>query len=99
MASAVELVVISRQDCGLCEDMEAVVRTVAGGDVSYLRVDVDSDPDLVERFGEQVPVLLVNGRKAFKYRVGGRELRRRIRAEKRRALARRARALLRRVVE
>jgi hypothetical protein len=93
----VELVVISRHDCGLCEDMEAAVRAVAGPGVSYLRLDVDSDPDLVERFGEQVPVLLVNGRKAFKYRVGERELRSRIRAERRRALARKARELLQRV--
>jgi hypothetical protein len=92
-------VVISRHDCGLCEEMEAVVQAVAGGGVSYLRVDVDSDRGLVERFGEQVPVLLVNGRKAFKYRVGEAELRRRIRAERRRALARRVRELLRRVAE
>ena len=65
-----------------------------GADVSYRRLDVDSDPELVERYGDQVPVLLVNGRKAFKYRVGAGELRARLRAERRRAMARRLRALL-----
>jgi hypothetical protein len=31
--------------------------------------DVDSDPDLMVRHGDEVPVLFIDGRKAFKYRV------------------------------
>ncbi len=67
---------------------------VESGDVSCRRIDVDSDPDLVARYGDEVPVLLVNGRKAFKYRVGAAQLRARIRSEKRRVLARRLRGFL-----
>ncbi len=70
---------------------------VRGGEVSCRKLDVDSDPELVARYGDQVPVLLINGRKAFKYRVGDGELRARIRAEKRRALRRRVGAFLGRV--
>ncbi len=33
-------------------------------------VDVDGNPALEAAYGAEVPVLLVNGRKAFKYRVG-----------------------------
>ena len=51
-------------------------------------VDVDSDPDLQARYGEQVPVLLIDGRKAFKYRVTAAELERRLRAAQRRDLLR-----------
>ena len=32
-------------------------------------MDVDGDPALAAAYGDEVPVLLVNGRKAFKYRV------------------------------
>ena len=31
--------------------------------------DVDADPELQARYTDEVPVLLINGRKAFKYRV------------------------------
>jgi hypothetical protein len=44
-------------------------------------VDVDGDPALVAAYGEEVPVLLVNGRKAFKYRVTPTELRARLARE------------------
>ena len=32
-------------------------------------VDVDRDAELVRLYGNEVPVVFVNGRKAFKYRV------------------------------
>lgn len=46
--------------------------------------DVDSSPDLLARYSNEVPVLLVDGRKAFKYRVTRVALERRLRAERRR---------------
>ncbi len=44
-------------------------------------VDVDSKPDLREKFGGEVPVLFIDGRKAFKYRVAARELKKRLRQQ------------------
>lgn len=32
-------------------------------------IDVDANPDLGDRFGEEVPVVFIDGKKAFKYRV------------------------------
>jgi hypothetical protein len=62
--------------------MLTVVRQVAAEEPHRIEVrDVDSDPELRALHGEDVPVLLVNGRRAFKYRVGPAELRRRLRAE------------------
>jgi hypothetical protein len=46
------------------------------------RVEIDGDSDLEGRFGTEVPVLFVNGRKAFKYRCSSRELRNRLQHEK-----------------
>jgi hypothetical protein len=42
-------------------------------------VDISGDPELETRYGAEIPVLLVNGRKAFKYRLTERELRERLR--------------------
>jgi len=44
-------------------------------------VDVDTDPTLASAYGAEVPVLCVNGRKAFKYRVDGPALRARLARE------------------
>ena len=64
------LILYHREDCHLCDEMRAVVEAV-GRDMRFAleEVDVDGDPALAAVYGEEVPVLLVNGRKAFKYRV------------------------------
>jgi glutaredoxin len=41
-------------------------------------IDVDTDPALVERYGLEVPVVTINGRKAFKFRVDPAALRDRL---------------------
>jgi hypothetical protein len=80
------LTLITRRDCGLCEEMAEIVGAeLEAFGAAIETVDVDSDPDLVERYGLEVPVLLVNGRKAFKYRVTARDLRQRLQSEQRRA--------------
>ncbi|MGD9764930.1 MAG: glutaredoxin family protein [Candidatus Binatia bacterium] len=80
------LTFITRRDCHLCEDMAVVIEAAARDWGFELNVqDVDTDPDLCARYGMEVPVLLVNGRKAFKYRVSREALERRLRAEGRRA--------------
>jgi len=39
-------------------------------------VDISADPSLEERYGLEIPVLMVNGRKVAKYRVDEEGLRR-----------------------
>jgi hypothetical protein len=41
-------------------------------------VDVDGADDLREKFGNEVPVLFIDGRKAFKYRVTIKQLEKRL---------------------
>jgi len=75
-----ELVLYSRADCHLCEQMKGIVQQVATEyPVRLKEIDIDADPALRERYNEEVPVLFVDGRKAFKYRVTARELRARLR--------------------
>jgi hypothetical protein len=82
----IRLTLITRRDCHLCEEMAAVIDDVRGTFPVELEVrDVDADPDLLRQYSDEVPVLLIGGRKAFKYRVTARDLTRRLRDEQRRA--------------
>jgi len=84
------LTLMTRRGCHLCEEMAGVVNDVLGDEEGVLEVvDIDTDPELSERYGMEIPVLLVNGRKAFKYRVDAGTLRRRLSGERRRQAGRR----------
>ena len=77
------LTLYSRKDCCLCEEMKGVVRQVAGRlPLEIEEVDVDSAPDLQEKYGNEVSVLFINGRKAFKYRMTEGELKKRLRRKR-----------------
>lgn len=76
------LTLYSRPECHLCEDMKAVVTEVAAEIPHRLEeIDISTDPALERRYGLQIPVLCVNGRKAFQFRVTPSELRARLRRE------------------
>ena len=73
------VVLYTRTDCELCDDVKVEVeRARERRDFSFQIRDVDQDPELREKYGEQVPVVEVNGRKAFKYRMTQRQLLRRL---------------------
>jgi glutaredoxin len=79
-----KLTLYSRQDCCLCDEMKAVIREVALTIPLDLEViDVDGSAELREKFGNDVPVLFVDGKKAFKYRVTESALARRLRKNRR----------------
>jgi hypothetical protein len=71
--------IYSRPGCHLCDEMKAVVERVAVSatpPATVAIIDISSDPDLESRYGLEIPVLLVNGKKAAKYRVNEQQLRR-----------------------
>lgn len=64
----------TRVGCCLCDDAKRVLLEARGRtDFDYEEVDIDGDPDLRRLYNEEVPVIAVNGRKAFKYRVDMKE--------------------------
>ena len=78
-----ELILYTRRDCELCREMESVIDEILPRFQARLsRVEIDGDPALEAQFGIEVPVLFINGRKAFKYRCTARELRKRLEREK-----------------
>ena len=70
MESSVQIDIYSRPGCHLCDDAKEVVERVRRRFPFSLRVvDIETDPELEKAYGEQIPVVFINGHKAFKYHV------------------------------
>jgi hypothetical protein len=75
MSDAPRLVLYSKPGCHLCDEMKHVLDRVGARVPFTLRVvDISTDPDLLARYGLEIPVLELDGRKAAKYRISEREL-------------------------
>lgn len=73
----IRLSLFSRPGCHLCEEMKAVVRTVAVTTTIELdEVDISGDPALEALYGAEIPVLVLGGTKVAKFRISESELRR-----------------------
>jgi glutaredoxin len=71
----VHLTIYSRPGCHLCDEMKATVARVAERvPLQVQEVDISTDADLEARYGLEVPVLMVDGRKAAKHRLTDEEL-------------------------
>jgi hypothetical protein len=60
--------------------MKAIVRSAIAGspDISLDEIDISADRDLTERYGLEIPVLTVDGKKVAKYRVSPADVRKMI---------------------
>ena len=66
----------SRGGCHLCDEARQVVARVCDDlGESFEEVDIDSDGDLADRFGDEVPVTFVDGRQHDFWRVDEARLR------------------------
>jgi hypothetical protein len=83
----ITLTLYSRPGCHLCDEMkEVIARAVralptpetGASVVNLTEIDVSRDADLERRYGLEIPVLMINGKKAAKYRVDEGALRRMI---------------------
>ncbi len=67
---AVRVVLIGRAGCHLCDTArETVQRVSAELGVGWEERSVDADPELLERWADQIPVTLVDGRQHDYWRV------------------------------
>ena len=70
---------LGKPGCCLCDDARRAVESVRGTHAFALEeVDVSLDPVLHRRYGERIPVLLVDGEEAFELGVDAEELARRL---------------------
>ena len=68
------------EGCPLCERALEVVEQVCGGD--FERVDIGGDPVLEAAYREWIPVVEIDGERAFTYFVQAEALRRRLQARR-----------------
>ena len=67
------------EECSLCREMRSVLERLRREFPLAIReIDIRTDPSLLGRFAQEIPVLYLDGRKAFKYRVGEAALRRKL---------------------
>jgi hypothetical protein len=74
-------VLLARPDCGLCEEFESELHSLAVEMPlpTIEKRDVDSDPELARRHGLDIPVLLLDGVKVCQHVLDRDELRRLLR--------------------
>jgi len=71
--------IYSRPGCHLCDEAKVVIERVRRRYQFDLRViNVEDDPALESAYGMEIPVVFINGNKAFKYRVNEAELEKRV---------------------
>lgn len=67
---AVPVLFYTRRNCSLCEAAEEVlVRLAATWPLVIERVDIDTDPELREAYGWDVPLVLVAGEPVARHRI------------------------------
>ncbi len=63
-----DVIVYSRRGCHLCDVVKETLARLAGqADFRWREVDIDTDPELHRLYNDEVPVVFIDGRKAFKY--------------------------------
>jgi hypothetical protein len=78
----VEIELFTRPGCHLCDEMKAALAEAARGlEIRLREVDISGSFELESRYGNDIPVLFVNGFKAFEHRATIEELRERLRQE------------------
>ena len=69
MANA-EIVLYSKPDCHLCEEVKMQLRRLQQHCPFQLcEVNILEDREAFDRFKDEIPVIFINGRKAFKFRL------------------------------
>ena len=80
----IKVEVFSKEGCHLCEEAKEVINKVQKSSQFSFQVeeiDITTDALIYERFKEEIPVIFVNGKKAFKYRVAAEALKKKLARE------------------
>ncbi len=62
--------IMTKSGCCLCDDAREIIEQVIAGIPAEIKMtDIASDPELLERYKEKIPVVLINGKESFVYKV------------------------------
>jgi hypothetical protein len=68
------IVLYERAGCHLCEEAAVLLDEMLGAD-RYDRVDIDTDDDLLVRYGHRIPVVTVDGVERLEVPITGPDVR------------------------
>ena len=75
----IPLVLYTRANCPLCDEMKLEIARAGERRALMLEeIDIETDPELEERYGRSIPVLEIAGRVAFKGRLTPSDLERKL---------------------
>jgi glutaredoxin len=73
----------TRAGCHLCDEAKKVIEAARGrAEFDYEERDIDTAAELLRLYNEEVPVIAIDGRKAFKYRLDMNEFLKRLAARR-----------------
>lgn len=79
MPEAPHVIFYTKPGCHLCEEARRELARADCADLyTYEEVDINSDPELLRRYGWDIPVILIDGAHAFKHRLDAEDFRRAI---------------------
>ncbi len=71
--------IMTKKDCSLCDDAKEIIEQVIADFPAEIKMtDIESDPELFERYKEKIPVVLINGEESFVYKVHPTTLRKKL---------------------
>ena len=76
MRDKVKVVLYTKPGCGLCDKMKAEMQNAGIEELYSLEeVNIETDAELLAQYRYEIPVLLINGVEAFRYRLSADEFR------------------------
>lgn len=76
MADRLRIILYTKAECGLCEEMKQQMLDANCSELyELLEVDIEADVQLFTQYRFEIPVLYINGVEAFRHRLKTEEFR------------------------
>ncbi len=75
----IKIEIYSKPDCSLCDKAKTVIEKVKiQRPITISEIDISKTPTLLEKYKEKIPVIFINGKQAFIYKVHETTLRKKL---------------------
>ena len=65
-----QVILYTRAGCCLCDDAKQVIAAaLRHADFDFAEIDIDGNPEHVRLYNDEIPVVTIDRRKAFKYKI------------------------------
>ena len=74
-----QVIIYSRPGCHLCEEAKEAMRAAdCAGEYTLDEINIETDSESLKRYGDDIPVITINGAEAFRHTVSPAEFRERM---------------------